>query len=78
MNSRFRTLTVWSLLIMILFVVYHMFISSQKDQLEFKYSRFLDQVEENNVAEVILRGKVIDGRLHQTPNGILKFAIRTG
>ncbi|MBN1354817.1 ATP-dependent zinc metalloprotease FtsH [bacterium] len=73
MNSRFRTLTVWLFLIIILFLVYQMFVSSQKNQIELEYSRFLDQVEQKNVSEVVIRGKELTGKFIQSPSGILKF-----
>jgi len=73
LNSRFRTLTVWLFLILILFFIYHEFVSSQKNQLELEYSKFLDQVEADNVSEIIIRGKEIIGKLNQSPSGVLKF-----
>jgi len=73
LNSRFRTLTVWLFLILILFFIYQVFVSSQKNQLELEYSKFLDQVEADNVSEIIIRGKEIIGKLNQSPSGVLKF-----
>jgi cell division protease FtsH len=74
LNSRFRTLTVWLFLIIILFFIYQVFVSSQKNQIELEYSKFLDQVEADNVSEVIIRGREILGNLVQSPSGVLKFS----
>ncbi len=74
LNSRFKTLTVWLFLILILFMVYQMFLNSNNTSLDLEYSRFLDQVEADNVAEVIIRGKTITGKLLQSPNNVLKFS----
>ena len=77
MNSRFRTLTVWLLLILVLFMVYHMFISSHKNVIELEYSRFLDMVEADNVSEITIIGKNLEGKLVQSIGGVLNFTTYT-
>ncbi len=73
MNSRFRTLSVWLFLILILFFVYQMFVSNQQNMLELEYSKFLDMVEAGNVSEVVIVGNQIKGKLIESQRESQKF-----
>ncbi len=74
MNNRFRTLVVWSLLILLLFAVYQMFVSGRTGKIEIEYSRFLDQVQADNVQSVTITGNKIEGDFRDTHTDTHKFA----
>ncbi|MGB3975980.1 MAG: ATP-dependent zinc metalloprotease FtsH [bacterium] len=61
MGNRFRNLLVWSLLILLLYAVYQVFVSGSAGTKEIEYSNFLDQVQADNVQSVIITGKKIEG-----------------
>ncbi len=73
MNSRFRTLIVWSLLILLLFAVYQMFVAGAGGNIEIEYSRFLDQVQAGNVQSVTILGKKIEGKFVESHTDTNKF-----
>ncbi len=74
MNTRLRTFTMWLVLILILYAVYQTLISSHQNQLELEYSKFLDQVESNNVEDVTISGNKLSGKLIESPTGVMKFS----
>jgi cell division protease FtsH len=74
LNNRFRTLVVWSLLILLLFAVYQMFVSGRTGKIEIEYSRFLDQVQAGNVQSVTIVGNKIEGSFRDTHTDTHKFA----
>ena len=73
LNSKLRTLSIWLILVFIVFLLYQTFLSQQHNILELDYSKFLDQVEAGNVGEVIIMGKNIEGNLKQSPSGVTRF-----
>ncbi|MBN1878753.1 ATP-dependent zinc metalloprotease FtsH [bacterium] len=75
MNNRFRTLIVWSLLILLLFAVYQMFVAGTGGTIEIEYSRFLDQVQAGNVQSVTMIGKKIEGKFLESHTDTLKFTV---
>ncbi len=73
MNSRFRTLTIWMILIFVIFMVYQVFVARQQSMIELDYSKFLDQVESANVSDVSIRGRTISGNLIDAPGKSKSF-----
>lgn len=73
MGNRFRNLLIWSLLILLLYAVYQVFISGSAGTIEIEYSRFLDEAQQDNVKSITMTGKKIDGLFKQPQNGIQKF-----
>lgn len=62
-GGRFRTITIWFVLLLLLLLVMH-FVTSRKDRsVELPYSNFTQEVERRNVASVILVEKEIRGTL---------------
>ncbi|QHS09546.1 ATP-dependent zinc metalloprotease FtsH [Sinimarinibacterium sp. NLF-5-8] len=63
MNDLAKNLLLWAVILIVMMSVFQSFSSHTRSQPELAYSEFINQVEQDNVAEVFISGQTIRGQL---------------
>ena len=75
MNSTFKTALLWVVIIVLVFVLWSLFQTAKSTTEDLKFSKFLDELEGNNIALVTIRGNEIRGE-RKTSSGEKEFTTR--
>jgi len=67
LNSTFRTLLLWIVIFVVVILLWNTFQSGTHERQELSLTRFLEQVENGDVASVVLREGQLQGRYKETP-----------